>query len=71
MPAKKARPCSEVMFASALSDVRGRLAKIQQMIELNNAVANPTPRERERFTRLLEAMGALRAAAELTVVTLP
>lgn len=66
----KSRPYSEVMVASNLSSLRGQLAKLQQMLELNHAVVEPTHRERERYTRVLEAQAILRAADALTRVTL-
>lgn len=66
----KARPCNEVMIASNLSELRGRLSRLQELLELNHAVVNPTDRERERYTRVLEAQAMLRAADALTVVRL-
>jgi hypothetical protein len=64
------RPHSEVMIASNLSDIRGRLTILLQMLDLNAAVGRPTAREKERSDRVLEALFALRGANALTKVSL-
>jgi hypothetical protein len=64
----KARPTTEVMIASNLSDLHGRLNRLMELLSLNHAVVEPTERERERFTRVLEAMAMVRAANALTMV---
>jgi hypothetical protein len=66
----KPRPTTEVMIASNISDLCGRLSRLQEMLELNHVVVEPTHRERERYTRVLEAWGALRAANALTKVSI-
>ncbi len=65
----KTRPCTEVMIASNLSDLHGRLSRLMELLSLNHAIVEPTHREKERFTRVLEAMAMVRAANALTKVS--
>lgn len=66
----KARPHSEVVIASNLDRIRGDLSLVLNMLDRNACVAPPTKRERDRSDKVLEALGALRAANALSLVTL-